>query len=429
MKKNSRLQKALVTLFTVFLLTLTLSIPSFAASKTVATIGSKSYTSLENALKKVKNGQTITLKSNVTLNGTNLEISRGKKFSLNLNGKKITFKNDCIIEIKSGTVTLYGGSTSGNGGIVVAPDASLTVKDGTYKSPIFNYGKLKINGGTFKCNLKDYTYTTIANGGTGTLTINGGTFTNSTTVDLVNNFGSGKTTINGGTFKATATGDDMICNFENGEMIINDGTFIQTKRTILCTAEEAVTVINGGTFKAGSFCVWSEENCKASVTINGGTFSTYGNGKSDDTPQTLCNGGIMKITGGTIKTNKSQSDSVAIQNSGTLTVSGSAKISNQANSARAVSTSEGSTFKLKGGTITNSKGTAIEVGGKLTMTGGTVKGLIWVDSTGTATIKKGTLSVSNSSAIQVSPSGKASIASSVTVMGLNGNSKIEYLAD
>ncbi len=57
------LKRVFQAMFMVLATVMLLSIPvSTASSKTVATIGSKSYTSLASAVKKVKKGQTIKLK-------------------------------------------------------------------------------------------------------------------------------------------------------------------------------------------------------------------------------------------------------------------------------------------------------------------------------------------------------------------------------
>ena len=123
------------------------SIPVFASAKTVAKIGSKKYSSLEAAIKKVKNGQTIKLQCNVTLK-KNLVLNRNVKYTINLNRKKITMKNCTGIDLKKGKVTLYNGTISTSMGLFVGKKAALTVKKGTFKFTFMNHGTMTVSGGT-----------------------------------------------------------------------------------------------------------------------------------------------------------------------------------------------------------------------------------------------------------------------------------------
>ncbi|MCD7884335.1 MAG: hypothetical protein LUI87_11635 [Lachnospiraceae bacterium] len=236
-KKN--LRKFFVTLSAMFLLIFTMSLTSMAASKTVASIGSTNYTSLSAALKKVKNGETITLKANVTQTSA-LNINRDKSFTLNLNGKKITFSSGKTMKIKSGTVTITGTGTITGSGIVVSEGAVLNIKKGTYKQYIESHGTTNISGGTIKGNS---TYgTCISN--SGKLKITAGTFTASGKRDIIDS--EGTVTIIGGTFTSTST-YNMLSNWGSGTMTIKGGTFSNTKDQMVCAWDNAVTTITGGT--------------------------------------------------------------------------------------------------------------------------------------------------------------------------------------
>lgn len=144
-----RTKKTWKRLLLALICILMFSIPVSASAKTVAKIGSKKYSSLEAAIKKVKNGQTIKLQCNVTLK-KHLVLNRNVKYTINLNKKKITMKNCTGIELNKGKVTLYNGTISTSVGVYVREKAALTVKKGTFKFTFMNYGTMTVSGGTVK---------------------------------------------------------------------------------------------------------------------------------------------------------------------------------------------------------------------------------------------------------------------------------------
>lgn len=281
-----------------------------ARSSTVATIGSKNYTSLEAALKKVKNGQTIVLKKNLTYK-KQIKVNRNVKFTLNLNKKSITFpkgaKDSACICIYKGTVTVKNGKVtnknySTNGfTFEVVKGAKLIVSSGTYSGTIGNDGTISIKGGTFKTS----GYFTIAN--YGTLSITGGTFNQTHKFDskkgesangaiLVNFDAARKVTINGGTFTSNA----LIIASDTGRINIKKGTFTSKNAGNLYLGGSAKVTVTGGTWTVKNDWGAAYVHDKAALTIQGGTFKsqwslleTY-----DDTA-------VIKITGGKFTTTTS----------------------------------------------------------------------------------------------------------------------------
>jgi len=158
------------------------------------------YMDLQEAIANAKDGDTITLTSNVTLT-EKLTIPANTTLTINLNNKTLgvaaisdnyglVIKGNLIIE-GNGTV-----NTSGLYGLGVSTTGSLTIKGGTYKNEtgdylIGNWNNTTIEDGTFYGNY------CIVNGFAGnTVKILNGTFYNKEPDTIV----LGKVKINGGTF-------------------------------------------------------------------------------------------------------------------------------------------------------------------------------------------------------------------------------------
>lgn len=287
-----------------------MSATSLAASKTVATIGSKKYTSLEKAIAAVQDGETITLKAAVTYT-SKLTISRsGKSFTIDLNKQTLTFKNSACLYVKKGTVTIKNGTlkhTSKSGTVLkVASTAKVTIASGTYTGFVSNAGTMTIKKGTFS-NVKltyekwntlmseltvttisdRYAYSVIQN--SGTLKISGGTF-KSTYLGLIYN--TGAVTISGGTFKP--------------------GTYWEYP-AITNMTKTATMKISGGTFTSSGDLLYND--VKASLTITKGTFSSTG-------WHFISNSGTMKISSGTFTQKEQSMRSIYNSGTGSMTISG-----------------------------------------------------------------------------------------------------------
>lgn len=372
-----RKRKLTLLLFASMLLTLLLGITASAASGTVATIGSKKYTSLESAIKDVKNGGTIVLKKNVTYTKP-LTISRsGKKFTINLNKKIITFKNEkSYLNVKKGTVTLKNGTLVQKADkaciIKTQKGAGLTISSGTYKGLISNAGTMSITGGTFT-NIgtkTDLNNATISN--KGTMTIKGGTVNGKKKQAIAN---SGTLKITGGTFTTSIPlgegledpnvpeqqPDTLIYNYSKGNLTISGGKFTSTVLILLNTEKAAVTVSNG----------------KASFT--------------SESVGCLTNFGTATIKGG-IWTEKGEKWAGGVfydWDTGTMTVSNVTAKSNWS-----VLETYGGVITVKSGTFTSTcngdPAMLLAFGGKIQVTGGTFTGKktwgCWKDDAGTIKI-------------------------------------------
>ena len=202
-----------------------------------------------------------------------LKSAEGKKFTLKRIGTRVIFNvsNGCKMIVENvildgnndGELTFLsenGELTLGNGTVVqnfidvpsadgpaiyLTGNSTLNIEDGV----IIQNNKGNSMGGVIEDNSSDTT-----------ININGGTFTNNSSVKLGGVVGSfGKLTINGGTFTNNQAGSQGGAIYSNGELTINDGTFSGNSVTgnngtggVLATGTKAKLNVNGGTFMSNS---------------------------------------------------------------------------------------------------------------------------------------------------------------------------------
>ena len=205
-----------------FLLTFVVLVAgAMSAWAQVAKIGDVSYATLAEAVNAAKNGDVITVQSNVTLYET-LTVPAGKTITLDLNGKTISQEMFCSASyemiLNKGNLTITGNgklsfkdtsagdSSFGWGSYTLRNEGTLVVENGTIEHlgeqpfathmicAIFQYsGSTTINGG--KISTPAYRSVRLWKGD---MTINGGTFEGQVWVQSVDD--SAVLTVNGGTF-------------------------------------------------------------------------------------------------------------------------------------------------------------------------------------------------------------------------------------
>ena len=125
---------------------------SYVASVTASGGESTNYTSLDDALDAMKDGDTVTLLSDAKITRWP---SLSKAFTLELNGKTATTQSKAELYLHA-RVTVQDSSTGKTGGMAgtallnVQSNGDLIIKSGTFNGRIaMNDGKLTIKGGTF----------------------------------------------------------------------------------------------------------------------------------------------------------------------------------------------------------------------------------------------------------------------------------------
>ena len=331
------------------------------------------YETLTDAINAVPDNTetTVTLYKDVTVEGESLEIPETKNIVLDLNEHTISSEN---FEAKGRTLTNAGTLTiKGNGTIT---SANLGA-NGT--GAINNDGTLTVENGTF-------------NGGAGA---NGA---------VVNNRAGATMTVNGGTFNGCPRGIQNLAT-----LTINDGTFIGSdtysgnEGNGVINGAGSNTVVKGGTFIGHMNGISVMDNANATLKIEGGTFKTDGYENS---------GAIYNGLGNTITIDNCQAitegdSACTFVNKGIATVNGGTFQGDNTNAQ---------VYTVDSGQGASSKAT-IELSDKVNVTG--TFGALRVTS-GTATVKGGTYTVSESDATPYYALFVSSASGNVTVDIENG---------
>lgn len=177
----------------------------------VAEVGGKNYSSLQEAINAAQDGKTVTLRTDatedVTIAGKNITLDLGGKTLTNTNAGKAT-----LTIAKGATATVKNGSiVGGTGFYTIQNNGTTTLKDvtaaagNTGSSMLDNWGTLTIESGSYSGGLN-----VVKSEEDSTLTINGGKFELSYATSGYTGvvFAYGNTTITGGEFiqSLTATG-------------------------------------------------------------------------------------------------------------------------------------------------------------------------------------------------------------------------------
>ena len=253
----------------------------------------------------------------------------------------------------------------------ISSSGTITLLANRTESPTFPAGKTI----TFNLNSKTLTGKIDNNG---TLTISGGTITNTNTYGIKNN-GTLTTSVN-----ITMTADSAILNYKSLKITGGNITTSSSTANTITTRENSSTTISSATIeKTGSEKAAIGCNPSATVTINSGTIkNSTGSTKNS---HAIYVRGTLNVTGGQVINNTGFKDSEAIDvdSGGIVNISGTAKVSNQKGGTAIVvgdGTNGKGTLIVSGGTIsttsTDKKYATVKVhatNGKLTFTKGTIK--------------------------------------------------------
>lgn len=290
------MKKKVFAILTVLCLVLTIvPIAVFAAGTQVS-----DETALENAF---NTGGEITLNVDITLN-KKIEIPEGKTVTLNLNGKTLTGANNQDVLSNKGTLTVTGTGTvkaQGTGGAVVNySNATANLNGGTYTGEkwytLKNMGTMTIaEGASVSTSDAANVSSLIANGWYGNKS------NNDRNQECPSDGTTANLTISGGSFTGNQKTLNTVKNDDCGSLTITGGTFSNTTGPSVLNWHQAT--ISGGTFKAENSAVLANgylgEQDKGELTVTGGTFSS----KDANTPLFAIgsgtkSGGSLSIKGG-----------------------------------------------------------------------------------------------------------------------------------
>lgn len=304
-------------------------LPTTAWAKTVASIGSKNYTSFASAVKAARSGQTIKLKSNATYTG-----DFKKKVTINLNNKLLKLVKSGAsgmsayvtnkVNIKYGTVV--GGFYVGKRGDLYLQ--SVTIKKGQYSRVQIYTEKAGSKLRLQRCSSSARLCFAICGNGS-----------NAQFEDC--SFTNCKIQVN-----------------ENASAKILDGTY-KTKNNVYDSLL-GVNATGRLTIKGGKFyCADSYNPCCSNnghLAVYGGSFTNDKNGK-----EIFSNYGTMKLWGGTVVSKSTYANNVIVNHSGKFTMDGGKVVSHSTGSWRNCILQDGTdgTLTITGGTIQSDYGRAV----------------------------------------------------------------------
>lgn len=288
-----------------------------------AQIGTTNYVTLDEALDKVKDGETITLQKNVDHTSANLVVALGtKNVTLDLNGKTLSGRTN----LTSGKLTISNGTVQCTGG------QPLNVY-GSDNSSAQEYSVLTVNNnvtvnGEYGVCLFGKTASTNGYGAIvnikGTINANQGVYVsgnlgNKSTLDNACNVINITGTINGGELGVAVSGSSTV-NVKSGAKI-TAGTAIPVKRGKLTVSGGTVTAngtwnaapaadSNGAELTGAAVSVTSTYNYSGviDVSITGGTFTST-NGQAVykyENPAKPFNNAAISISGGKFSSDPSE---------------------------------------------------------------------------------------------------------------------------
>lgn len=310
------MKRRLLSAFLAVMMVLTMAPVAFAADdaeNTVGDTGSGETTPAETLQAKIKvaaeKDGTVTLDKDYT---EDITIQQGQNITLDLNGKKLTnVQSDTITVTKGAKLTIEGAGTVDN--VTHA------------KSALVNYGEVVLdNGVTLERSSEKGTLSPYSPGGNSCYTIlndKGATMTiNNATVKNNGGFSSAirnggdencndasNLTINDGNFSG---GINSVKNDECGILTINGGTFSNTSQYVIMNWNKAT--INNGTFSVKDSAdavlftaAYRANRAVGELIVNNGTFTGNGSQKMVENHYGSSYTGTASITGGTFSSDVS----------------------------------------------------------------------------------------------------------------------------
>lgn len=322
------MKRRLLSAFLAVMMVLTMAPVAFAADGVEPTDGTGSSEAApaktpQQQIDGIKGTGTVTLDQDYT---EDITIQQGQNITLNLNGKKLTNKTGHTITVEKGaTLTINGVGTVDN--VTHA------------KSALVNYGEVVLNNGvTLERSSEKGTLSPYSDGGNScytilndkgaTMTINNATVKNSGGYSsAIRNGGDSECndeshlTIKDGNFSG---GLNAVKNDECGILTIDGGTFSNTSQYVIMNWNKAT--ITNGTFSVKDSAdavlftaAYYANRAVGELIVNNGTFTGNGSQKMVENHYGSSYTGTASITGGTFSSDVSAYVAEGyVQNNGTV---------------------------------------------------------------------------------------------------------------
>lgn len=439
------MKRRLLSAFLAVMMVLTMAPVAFAADEEAentadgsASVGASAKT-LQQQIDGIEGTGTVTLDQDYT---EDITIQQGQNITLDLNGKKLTNKTGHTITVEQGaTLTINGVGTvdnvthaksalvnygevvlnngvtlerssekgtlspysdGGNSCYTILNDkgATMTINNATVKNS-GGYSSAIRNGGDSECNdeshltIKDGNFSgglnAVKNDECGILTIDGGTFSNTSQYVIMN---WNKATITNGTFSVKDSADAVLftaayhANRAVGELIVNNGTFTGKDSQKMVenhygSSYTGTASITGGTFSSDVSAYVAEgyvQNENGTVEQLGETNAVAKVGNTYY--KTLADAVAAAQSGETVKLlkNVTSANILKINQSITLDLGDyTFELTGSGNTARAIYINDGANVTIKanekGGVKAATIALQVNAGGKLTIESGTYTGM------------------------------------------------------
>ena len=439
------MKRRLLSAFLAVMMVLTMAPVAFAADEEAentadgsASVGASAKT-LQQQIDGIKGTGTVTLDQDYT---EDITIQQGQNITLDLNGKKLTnVQSDTITVTKGAKLTIEGAGTvdnvthaksalvnygevvlnngvtlerssekgtlspysnGGNSCYTILNDkgATMTINNATVKNS-GGYSSAIRNGGDSECNdeshltIKDGNFSgglnAVKNDECGILTIDGGTFSNTSQYVIMN---WNKATITNGTFSVKDSADAVLftaayhANRAVGELIVNNGTFTGKDSQKMVenhygSSYTGTASITGGTFSSDVSAYVAEgyvQNENGTVEQLGETNAVAKVGNTYY--KTLADAVAAAQSGETVKLlkNVTSANILKINQSITLDLGDyTFELTGSGNTARAIYINDGANVTIKanekGGVKAATIALQVNAGGKLTIESGTYTGM------------------------------------------------------
>lgn len=438
------MKRRLLSAFLAVMMVLTMAPVAFAADGVEPTDGTGSSEAApaktpQQQIDGIEGTGTVTLDQDYT---EDITIQQGQNITLNLNGKKLTNKTGHTITVEQGaTLTINGVGTvdnvthaksalvnygevvlnngvtlerssekgtlspysdGGNSCYTILNDkgATMTINNATVKNS-GGYSSAIRNGGDSECNdeshltIKDGNFSgglnAVKNDECGILTIDGGTFSNTSQYVIMN---WNKATITNGTFSVKDSADAVLftaayhANRAVGELIVNNGTFTGKDSQKMVenhygSSYTGTASITGGTFSSDVSAYVAEgyvQNENGTVEQLGETNAVAKVGNTYY--KTLADAVAAAQSGETVKLlkNVTSANILKINQSITLDLGDyTFELTGSGNTARAIYINDGANVTIKanekGGVKAATIALQVNAGGKLTIESGTYTGM------------------------------------------------------
>ncbi len=223
-----------------------------------AAIGETRYGTLEEALKALKDGDTLTLLSDRTLTDA---LTLDKAVTLDFNGRTLSRNAAPVLDITAAGVTVKDSSAAETGG---AAYTGTETKD-SFAAQVASGASLTVTGGTFTGGL------TVAEGGAAALS--GGAYYKTYWPAVINGNA-------GGAVNALLKGGDYAFQDDSGSILDGSGAFSYTGKRVMVVSHTCTYDVRDDTGELTGKCACGRVCPHANVDPNTGVCKTCGMGKA-----------------------------------------------------------------------------------------------------------------------------------------------------